>query len=140
MRVQPLHQGFIMPTKGTEKAGAFDIYMPEHGRVCELFPTTVHLGFSAQVPHGHVALLLPRSGVGAKFGLELMNTCGVIDSDYQGEWKAVIKTKGSIPYAWVAGERVLQFLVVPVAEVTLELGEPLESTQRSLDGFGSTGK
>ena len=47
MRVQSLHEGFIMPTKGTEKAGAFDIYMPEDGRVCELFPTTVRLGFSA---------------------------------------------------------------------------------------------
>ena len=41
MRVQLLHKDFIMPTKGTDKAGAFDIYMTEAGRVCELFPTTV---------------------------------------------------------------------------------------------------
>ena len=140
MRVQSLHKAFIMPTKGTTMAGAFDIYMPEHGRVCELFPTTVALDFSAQVPPGHVALLLPRSGVGCRFGLELMNTCGVIDADYQGEWKAVLKTKGSQPYAWAAGERILQFLVVPVANVTLELGDPLQVTERSHDGFGSTGK
>ena len=140
MRVQPLHEGFIMPTKGTEKAGAFDIYMPEPGRVCELFPTMVSLGFSAQVPDGHVALILPRSGIGCKYGLELFNTCGVIDSDYQGEWRAVLKTKGGTPYAWRAGERVLQFLVVPVAQVTLELGAPLETSERGVDGFGSTGK
>lgn len=140
MRVQSLHKDFIMPTKGSSMAGAFDIYMPEHGRVCELFPTTVPLGFSAQVPPGHVALLMPRSGVGCRFGLELLNTVGVIDADYQGEWRAVIKTKCSIPYAWVAGERVLQFLVVPVAQVTLELGAPLETSERGAGGFGSTGK
>ena len=140
MRVQSLHKAFIMPTKGTSMAGAFDIYMPEPGRVCELFPTTVALGFSAQVSPGHVALLLPRSGVGCRFGLELMNTCGVIDADYQGEWKAVLKTKGSQPYAWAAKERILQFLVVPVANVTLELGDPFQVTERSHDGFGSTGK
>ena len=140
MRVQSLHKSFIMPTKGTTKAGAYDIYMPEAGRVCELFPTKVQLGFSAQVPDGHVALLLPRSGIGIKFGLELLNTCGVIDSDYQGEWCAVLKTKSSIPYSWLAGERVLQFLVVPVAEVTLELGVPLTTTERGTGGFGSSGK
>lgn len=69
-----------------------------------------------------------------------MNTCGVIDADYQGEWKAVLKTKGSQPYAWAAKERILQFLVVPVANVTLELGDPFQVTERSHDGFGSTGK
>ena len=140
MRVQSLHEGFIMPTKGTDKAGAFDIYMPEAGRVCELFPTTVPLGFSAEVPPGHVALLLPRSGVGSRFGLELMNTAGVIDADYRGEWKAVLKTKGSIPYAWTKHERVLQFMIVPVLDVTLELVDALETTSRGVGGFGSSGK
>ena len=140
MRVQSLHEGFIMPTKGTDKAGAFDIYMPEAGRVCELFPTTVALGFSAAVPAGHVALLLPRSGVGSRFGLELLNTVGVIDADYRGEWKAVLKTKCSIPYAWTKHERVLQFLIVPVADVTLELADSLDETSRGTGGFGSSGQ
>lgn len=140
MRVQSLHKDFIMPTKGTDKAGAFDIYMPEAGRVCELFPTTVGLGFCTEVPVGHVALLLPRSGIGCRFGLELLNTVGVIDADYRGEWRAVIKTKCSIPYSWLAGERVLQFMIVPVAEVTLELVDTLSTTERGEGGFGSSGK
>ena len=140
MRVQSLHEGFIMPTKGTDKAGAFDIYMPEAGRVCELFPTTVQLGFAAEVPDGHVALLLPRSSVGTRFGLELLNTVGVIDSDYRGEWRAVLKTKCDIPYAWAKHERVLQFLIVPVAEVTLVLSADLDTTSRGIGGFGSSGK
>lgn len=140
MRIRSLHEGFIMPTKSTDRAGAFDIYMPEPGRVCELFPTTVSLGFSTEVPSGHVALLLPRSGVGTRFGLELLNTVGVIDADYRGEWKAVLKTKSTVSYAWTKHERMLQFLIVPVLDVTLELVDELDTTSRGTGGFGSSGK
>lgn len=138
MRILPLHTAFIMPTKGTDQAGAFDLYMPERGFVddgTQLFG----LGFAAEVPVGHVALILPRSSTGAKFGLELNNTCGVIDSDYRGEWKAMLRTKDGQPYSWQAGDRLLQFLVVPVANVTLELADTLDSTSRGSGGFGSTG-
>lgn len=48
MRIKSLHIGHIMPTKGTEQAGAFDIYMPEAGNVDALTTTMVPLGFSAE--------------------------------------------------------------------------------------------
>ena len=138
MRIQRLHTGFIMPTKGSDQAGAYDIYMPTADFVSDS-PRIFGLGFSAEIPQGHVALLLPRSGVGAKFGLELNNTCGVIDSDYRGEWKAALRTKDGVVYSWKQGTRLLQFLVVPVAQVTLELAHSLDSTERDTGGFGSTG-
>ncbi len=100
----------------------------------------VGLGFAAAVPDGHVALLLPRSSAGAKHGVELNNTCGVIDADYRGEWKAAIKTKSGIPFSWNMGDRVLQFLVVPIANVTLNQVNSLDETARGEGGFGSTGK
>jgi len=140
MRIQSLHIAHIMPTKGTEQSGAFDIYMPEAGNVQGLNPTMVSLGFAAGVPVGNVALLLPRSGVGSKRGLELNNTCGVIDSDYRGEWKAALKTKDGSPYHWEAGDRVLQFLIIPITQVILESVDSLEETVRGQGGFGSSGK
>lgn len=139
MRVKPLQIPFIMPTRSTDKAGAYDIYMPESGTVSQLYPTAVQLGFAAEVPDGHIALLLPRSGVGAKYGLELHNTCGVIDSDYRGPWVAVLKTKGELPCSWVAGDRLLQFLIIPVANVQLEQVDELNITARDHGSFGSTG-
>ncbi len=138
MRIQPLHTGFIMPTKGSAQAGAFDLYMPEQGSAhgeSKLYG----LGFAAEVPEGHVALILPRSSTGAKFGLELNNTCGVIDSDYRGEWKAALRTKNGFTLSWAAGDRLLQFLVVPVADIQLELSDTLGDTARGTGGFGSTG-
>lgn len=139
MRVQSLHAGFIMPTKGTEYAGAYDLYMPEKG-IADGFSRLFGLGFAAEVPSGHVALLLPRSSTGAKHGLELRNTCGVIDSDYRGEWKAALKTKDSIPFSWNAGDRVLQFLIVPVHTPELTLVDSVSHTGRGTGGFGSSGR
>lgn len=100
----------------------------------------VGLGFAAAIPPNHIGLLLPRSSTGAKHGVELNNTCGVIDSDYRGEWRAAIKTKSGKPFTWEAGERILQFMIVPIADVTLELVTTLDQTARGNGGFGSTGK
>lgn len=139
MRIQSLHTAFIMPTKGSDQAGAFDIYMPVGGYVAGE-SAIVGLGFAAEVPKGYVALILPRSSTGAKFGLELNNTCGVIDSDYRGEWKAALRTKGNFRFEWFAGDRLLQFLVIPVIDVELVLVDSVSQTDRGNGGFGSTGK
>lgn len=139
MRIKSLHKGFIMPSMGSIEAGAFDIYMPEGG-IANGAGKLFGLGFAAEVPKNHVALLLPRSSSGSKHGVELNNTCGVIDSDYRGEWKAMIRTKSGINYAWEAGDRVLQFILVPVkTNVDLELVDTLEETARGVGGFGSSG-
>jgi dUTP pyrophosphatase len=138
MQIKSLCNNLIMPTKGSEYAGAFDIYMPTAG-IAGKFSMFVGLGFSAAVPINHVALLLPRSGSGAKHGLELHNTCGVIDSDYRGEWKAALLTKSGAAFSWEKGDRILQFLIVPVYTPVLELVEELEATARGAGGFGSTG-
>ena len=139
MLIKSLHPSFIMPTKGTDNAGAFDIYMPEDG-VATGTSQLIGLGFAAAVPEGYVALLLPRSSTGAKFGLELNNTCGVIDADYRGEWKAAIRTKSGIPHTWNAGDRLIQFIVVPIPNITLVQTDSLDATARGEGGFGSSGK
>lgn len=141
MRITPLQSGFIMPVKSTEFAGAFDIHMPESGEIngnCQL----IGLGFAAAIPAGYVGLLFPRSGVGARFGVELNNTCGVIDADYRGEWKAALKTKSGLPFSWERGERLLQCVVVPALSVQFELVNSVEELGNSdrAGGFGSTGK
>ena len=139
MRISPIHPKFIMPIKGSTQAGAFDIYMPVSGIATQI-PQLIGLGFAAAVPVGHIALLLPRSSTGSKFGVELNNTCGVIDSDYRGEWKASMRTKSWEPFVWKAEDRVLQFLIIPIANVRLELVGALDETSRGAGGFGSSGQ
>lgn len=141
MNIQPLHPNFKVPTKGTEQAGAYDLYMPEAG-YCggDNHEVKVNLGFAAEVPAGHVALLLPRSGEGSKHGIELNNSCGVIDADYRGPWFATLRTKNGKAYSWDAGARVLQVLIVPVVQVEFNVVDELSETSRGTGGLGSTGK
>lgn len=142
MKIKPLHPDFKMPTKGTEGAGAYDLYMPESGVVSAGLQVgiPIKLGFAAEVPEGHVALLLPRSGKGAKEGLSLNNTVGVIDSDYRGEFIANVRIRNpGHTLVWEKGDRLFQMLIVPVAMVNLELADELDSTERGEGGFNSTG-
>ncbi len=141
MNIKQLHQNFKMPTRGTDRSGGFDIYMPEPGVLeRDVKGQMVPLGFAAEVPTGHVALLLPRSGAGAKHGVSLNNTVGVIDADYRGEWMACLRLKNHQPLTWEAGERLLQFVLVPVATPELQIVDSLEDTDRGEGGFGHTGQ
>jgi len=141
LNIQPLHTNFKCPTRGTDRSGGFDIYMPEPGVLeRDVKGQMVPLGFAAEVPTGHVALLLPRSGAGAKHGVSLNNTVGVIDTDYRGEWMACLRLKNHQPLTWEAGERLLQFVLVPVATPELQIVDSLEDTDRGEGGFGHTGQ
>lgn len=147
MQFKRLHQGFQLPQRGSSHAGGYDIFMPDSGCIPEVDPadtTTTHkmvpLGFAARVPEGHVALILPRSGAGAKHGIELRNTVGVIDADYTGEWMAAVKQKEGVAFSWQAGERLFQFILVPVATADPHEVDELAATARGLGGFGSTGQ
>ena len=76
-------------------------------------------------------------------GVELNNTCGVIDADYRGEWKAALRTKSCQEFRWEAGERLNQCVVMPALSVSFDLVasvEELEVTDRGAGGFGHSGK
>lgn len=143
MQFKRIHPDFVLPTKGSEAAGGWDLTMPAAGRIHRAEHGTTHtvvgLGFAAKVPDGHVALILPRSGAGAKFGVELRNTVGVIDADYTGEWMVAAKQKEGQEVDWAAGDRLFQFIVVPVATIEPEEVDELPTTARGDGGFGSTG-
>lgn len=144
MKIKPLIENFKFPTYTTSGSGAFDIYLPTDVELIIGQNNVIPLGFASAIPKGYVGLLLPRSSIGIK-GISLRNTVGVIDSDYRGEWKAniVVDEQGSNSWgdsiSFKAGDRLLQCLIVPVAQEPLELEDSLEDTARGAGGFGSTG-
>jgi dUTP pyrophosphatase len=144
MQFKKLHPNFQLPQRSSEQAGGYDLFMPQAGIVHQHdIPDQgklVGLGFAAAVPVGFVALILPRSGAGAKHGVELRNTVGVIDADYRGEWMVAVKTKGGTEFGWAEGERLYQYLLVPVIGSEPILVEELDTTERGEGGFGSSGK
>lgn len=143
MEIIKLHPDLIAPTRGTDGAAGYDLYMPESGDTLTNGGKTalVGLGFKCKVPAGHVALILPRSSSGVKAGLFLGNTVGVIDSDYEGEWKVNMHSRYATQVEWDAGDRLFQFVVVPIATPELKFVDQFsESSARGAGGFGHTGQ
>ena len=144
MNIKPIVENFIAPEYKKDLSGGLDIYFQKDTELVIGADNVVPLGFCAEVPEGHVALLVPRSSAGMK-GLALRNTVGVIDADYRGEWIAhiVIDQQGdnvwgdSVKYK--RGDRALQAIIIPFNKVDINIVDDLSVTDRGDGGFGSTG-
>ena len=88
---------------------------------------------------GFAAMILPRSGLGAKSGIVLGNLVGLIDSDYQGPLMVSLWNRGRAPFTIQPLDRVAQLIVVPVLQVEFEVVQDFAASTRGAGGFGSTG-
>jgi dUTP pyrophosphatase len=89
---------------------------------------------------GHAAVILPRSGLGAKNGIVLGNLVGLVDSDYQGPLMISVWNRGKSAFTIQPLDRIAQMIVVPVVQVEFEVVEEFAASARGAGGFGSTGK
>lgn len=88
---------------------------------------------------GFAGLILPRSGLGHKHGIVLGNLVGLIDSDYQGELMISCWNRGNSAFTIQPGERIAQYVLVPVQQAELVLVDGFEATDRGSGGFGHSG-
>lgn len=132
-----------LPAYATPGSAGLDL------RACIDTSATLAPGESRLIPTGlsiHVAdpgfcaMLLPRSGLGHKHGIVLGNLVGLIDSDYQGPLMVSAWNRGAAPFVIEPMERIAQMVIVPVRQVTFNIVDAFESSDRGAGGFGSTGK
>lgn len=97
-------------------------------------------GLAVEIPPGHGALVLPRSGLAARHGIGLANAPGLIDPGYRGEIRVLLANNDPHePFEVRPGDRIAQLLLVPFIEAEpVEVGE-LSETARGEGGFGSSG-
>lgn len=148
---------------GSYGAAGFDL------RACITETMTILTGEQVMVPTGiaiqldseprvgyarTAAIAIPRSGRGAKDGLVLGNTIGLIDEDYQGQIMLCVwarPTSGHInqttarmsstPVHIEPGERIAQLVLLPVIRPdVVACTEFSTQTMRGNGGFGSTGR
>ena len=133
----------MLPQYGTPGAAGLDL------RACLDAPLELKPGDSRLVPSGvaiHIgdpgfaAIVLPRSGLGAKHGIVLGNLTGLIDSDYQGQVFISMWNRGQAVFTIQPMDRIAQLVVVPVQQVEFNLVDEFQSSSRGAGGFGSTGK
>ena len=77
-----VYDDVILPRRATAKSAGYDFFAPygfvlEPGRSAKI-PT----GIRAVLDDDKFLMLVPRSGLGFKFRLQLDNTVGIVDADY----------------------------------------------------------
>ncbi|MCD6672001.1 MAG: dUTP diphosphatase [Burkholderiaceae bacterium] len=132
-----------MPAYATKGSAGLDLracidapLMLEPG-AAQLLPTglAIHIGD----PH-FAAMILPRSGLGAKHGIVLGNLVGLIDSDYQGPLMVSCWNRGRDAFTIEPLDRIAQLVVVPVVQVQWNVVDSFDESARGTGGFGSTGR
>ena len=132
-----------MPTYATTGSAGLDLRAcVDAATVIEPGQTVlVKTGLSLYIEDPHFAgLILPRSGLGHKHGIVLGNLVGLIDSDYQGELMVSVWNRSQTAFSLEPGERLAQYVLVPVIQAQFDIVNEFEATERGAGGFGHTGQ
>ena len=133
-------EGAKVPTYAHDTDAAADLYAMEDTTLDgNSKGNKIRTGVKIQLPEGWLALIIPRSSIGAKTPLRLSNSVGLIDSSYRGELGVLYDNVSDESWEIHAGDRVAQLLVMPNYRFKAKVVDTLTSSDRGEDGFGSTG-
>lgn len=129
-----------LPTRSTSGSAGYDFYVPyQPANPIGDDPVKICTGIRCKIEPGWVLVLVPRSGLGFKYGMRLVNTVGVIDQDYysaDNEGHIMAKVSAADPFWLHQDDRFMQGIFLPYGITTDD--QPLSDTRSG--GFGSTGK
>jgi len=141
--IKKLNENAIVPKQATTGSAGYDLSACiEHAITIQpneivKIPTGISVAFEEK---NAVILIYARSSLATKFGISLVNSVGVVDSDYRGEIIVALSNFGKEPYTIEPNERIAQMVITPIFTPTVEVVQTLSETERGNGGFGSTGK
>ena len=142
LKIKKVRENAKIPTRATSGSAGMDLY------ACIDEPITLKKGDKAVIPTGiaiglndphYAAFIYARSGLAIKHGIGLLNSVGVIDSDYRGEICVGVIKQTDPEYTIEPFERIAQMVIKPVELPEIVEVQELDDTDRGVGGFGSTG-
>ena len=138
--VQRLDDGVPLPSyahpgdAGADLTTTVDVRLEPGERA--LVPT----GIGVALPEGYVALVHPRSGLAARFGVSIVNSPGTVDAGYRGEVKVMlVNLDPASPVELRRGDRIAQLVIQQVEHARFVEVDRLPDSVRGDGGYGSTG-
>lgn len=140
--IAEIHNSIKNPSRGTKGSAGYDFFTPitvtlEPGETIKI-PT----GIKVDILSGYVLTIFPRSGLGFKYGCRLVNTVGIIDSDY-----IYSDNEGHIMVKLINDSGINKTIEIPagtgmVQGIFLAFGITFDdnATSERNGGFGSTTK
>ena len=139
VKIKLLSDAARVPTYGSAGAACFDLYASDTVAITPGGTAVVKTGIAVEVPDGHVLMVYSRSGHGFKHGVTLINSVGVVDSDFKGEVVVGLRNDGDNMFFVSIGDRIAQAMIVPVDSVAFVESDDIGQSARGTSGFGSTG-
>ncbi len=144
LRVQRHYPDMPLPAKAHPTDAGFDLTAMA---VEALRPSVFAFdtGISVEPEAGFYCEVLPRSSI-VKADFLQANSVGVIDPDYRGRIRVVLRyvgtaaDNGTAEAETLLGTRIAQLLVRRLESVELVEADDLRETRRGAGGFGSTGR
>ncbi len=98
----------------------------------------VHTGIAIELPKGTEGQIRPRSGYALKNGVTVLNTPGTIDEGYRDELGVILINLGDEDFFVEKGMRIAQLVIKPVVQISFQLVDELDPSERGTAGFGSS--
>ena len=141
IQIELLTEDAVFPEYAYPTDSGFDLYSTKEitlepfGRA--LIPTGLKLSFDI----GYEIQVRPKSGLALKQGITVLNTPGTVDAGYRGELQVILINHDlTQPVSFKKGDRIAQLVIQKVERAQFVEVENLPGSERSADGFGSTGK
>lgn len=143
--VQRVLDEAILPEISKGNAGIDLRVLTEDGEKVVIGPGGFHkfrTGIKVEPPEGYYIDIVPRSSMGCKKTLRLMNTIGIIDQTYRGELLIFVHNFGKVNVEVENNERLCQMVIRRDEAVDFRVLEVPEvsPTERGELGFGSSGR
>ena len=140
LRVRRLDPRATLPSRAHAGDAGLDLHALTPGRLAPGARAMVPTGLAVEIPPGQAGLVLPRSGLAARHGIALVNAPGLVDAGYRGELRVLLlNTDPATPFAWAAGDRIAQLVLVAVGLGEVVEADALQESERGAGGFGSSG-
>lgn len=126
-----------IPTRSTKGSAGYDFYMPFEIELEYFEDKYIPTGIRCHMDDDVCLLLVPKSGLGCKYGMGMENTIGVVDSDYYhadnyGQIHAMMKSK--YPLTIKQGQKFMQGILINYLKTDNDSADG-----KRTGGFGSTG-
>jgi dUTP diphosphatase len=140
LRVHRLDARAKLPTRAYSGDAGLDLYALDDVLLEAGERRSVRTGIAVEIDDGQAGLVLPRSGLAARYGIALVNAPGLIDAGYRGEIQVLLlNTDREDAVEIAAGDRIAQLVLVQVHTPPVREVDGLALSDRGTGGFGSSG-
>ena len=133
IKVKLLNPEARLPTRGSDQAAGLDLYSTIETLVPPGESVLIKTGIAIELPAGTYGRIAPRSSLAIR-GIE--TGAGVVDRDFRGEVKVLLRNWSDEDLRVYKGDRVAQLVVEKILEVGVNHVEDLSETARGNRGFG----